>query len=540
MEQQTKRVDTGNSIVKQGSILVMSSIIVRLIGFFYRVPLYNMLGDEGVALYSNAYDVYSLLLIISSYGIPIAVSKLVASKLSNKEYNNAHRVFKLSLLFAFISGSIASLIVWFGAEFITREIVNIPLAAIPLKALSPTILIVSILGVFRGYFQGMNTMVPTALSQIIEQILNAIVSVVAAASLLSMGIEFGSAGGTIGTGVGALTGLIFMISIYLLIRPKINRRLARDTKTIEISTINLSKMIALTIVPIVIGTTVINLTNFLDNVMFNQSLGFRGYTDSDIRLLSGILNGKYKLIITFPISIGSALAAATVPSIASSLNNSFKDINRKIDVAIRFLMLIAIPSAFGILTLAGPILNLVFRDESTIEVVRLLQLGSVSIIFFCLSTIAIGILQGLDRIKLPIKHSVISMTIKMIINFIFFFVLRLSLFAMIVSNIIFSIISAYLNLKAVKKITKLNINIKKAFILPSVSATIMGVIVFLVYNITHYIVKSNAISTLVAIAFGIATYGILIIKTKAINENELLGLPQGGKLVKLCYKFRLL
>ncbi|MFP4697606.1 MAG: polysaccharide biosynthesis C-terminal domain-containing protein [Eubacteriales bacterium] len=536
---QIKKV-RNNSLVVQGSILIIASFLVRLIGMGYRIPLQWIIKDNGISYYQAAFSIYSIIIIISGYGIPIAVSKLISAKLTLREYKNAHRVFIGSLFFAVISGSIGMSILWFGAPFFAN-LYNLPNSLYAIRALAPTIFIVSILGVFRGYFQGMNTMVPTALSQIIEQIANAAVSIIAAKSLIDMGVYYGATGGTIGTGTGALVGLVFVIFVYFLAKPMIHKRIQRDTHTNVLPYKKILKIILITVTPIVLGQTVFHITNYIDDVMFNQGLRFNGYGLKEIEKIFGMLSGKYRIIILLPISMGSAIAAATVPSIAKSLNLGKKEeVNRKIDVSIRFLMLLAIPAFVGILVLAAPVLQLLFMVKPSSIVVNNLKLGSISIVFFCLSTIGIGILQGLDRIKLPVYHTLIALSLKVILNIFLLFVFDTNMYGIIITNIIFSFTSAYLNMKSIKKITHFKFNRRKTFILPLASAILMGIITYGSYNITYYLISSNPFSTLFSVLLAIIVYGIFIVKFKVLEKDELLTMPKGKKIVDLLYKFRLL
>ena len=196
--------------LKQGSILAAASILVRLIGMFYRIPLANIIGDAGNGIYSAAFEVYNILLIISSYGMPMAVSKMVSAKCTKKEYKGAYRVFRYSMVFSIFSGGLMALFVFFGAGWIERTFFSsFQGISIPLRVLAPTIFVVAVMGTLRGLFQGKNTMLPTAVSQILEQIVNAVVSIVAAYYLMSDHSAsknlsaWGAAGGTVGTLLGA-------------------------------------------------------------------------------------------------------------------------------------------------------------------------------------------------------------------------------------------------------------------------------------------------------------------------------------------------
>ena len=215
METQQKKKNS--SFLMQGIILAAAGIITRLIGIAYRIPVNNILGDEGQGFYGCAFSIYNIALLLTSYSLPLAVSKLVSARVSKKEYKNAMRIFKGALLFAIIVGAVVGIIVFVGAEFIAGEIMSLKLSAYALRVLAPGLFIVAVMGVVRGFFQGMGTMVPTALSQIVEQIVNAIVSIIGASYLLEMGKKvkeakentsvpyaYGAAGGTLGTVSGAL------------------------------------------------------------------------------------------------------------------------------------------------------------------------------------------------------------------------------------------------------------------------------------------------------------------------------------------------
>ncbi|MBQ6833013.1 MAG: oligosaccharide flippase family protein, partial [Lachnospiraceae bacterium] len=203
-----------SNFVVQGSILAIASIVVRIIGIAYRIPMINIIGDEGMGYYGTAFNVYNIALLLSSYSLPLAVSKMVSARLANKQYRNAERIFKAALAYATVVGAVTAAIIWFGADFFASKVFFMPYAAFALRTLAPTVWIMAYLGVFRGYFQGRGTMVPTAFSQVFEQIINAIVSVVAGSFLFNEALKveimkneagsgysnaWGAAGGTIGT-----------------------------------------------------------------------------------------------------------------------------------------------------------------------------------------------------------------------------------------------------------------------------------------------------------------------------------------------------
>ena len=220
-----------DSFIIQGSILAMAGILVRVIGLIYRIPLNRILGDVGLGYYGTAFEFYNVLILLSSQSMPLAVSKIVSEKLEKKEYKNAHKVFKGALFYGGFIGIAFGLFLFFGADFIAGVYKQPPIA-IALRVLAPTLTIACVLGVVRGYFQGMGNMVPTAVSQIFEQIVNAVVSVIAAYELGAYGYtlskiaseqkvlkgSYAAAGGTLGTLSGALIALIFMFFIVYVNR----------------------------------------------------------------------------------------------------------------------------------------------------------------------------------------------------------------------------------------------------------------------------------------------------------------------------------
>ena len=189
-----------SNFVVQGSILAIASIVVRIIGIAYRIPMINIIGDEGMGYYGTAFNVYNIALLLSSYSLPLAVSKMVSVRLARKQYRNSVRILRAALVYATVVGALAAAVIWFGADFFAREVFFMPYAAFALKTLAPTVWIMAYLGVFRGYYQGQGTMVPTALSQVFEQIVNAIVSVAAGSWLFNQAIKVEILRGESGSG----------------------------------------------------------------------------------------------------------------------------------------------------------------------------------------------------------------------------------------------------------------------------------------------------------------------------------------------------
>lgn len=523
-----------NQLVMQGSILAIASLIVRLIGLGYRIPLVNILTDVGSGYYGAAYDVYAFLLIISSYGFPAAVSKVVANRLAHNKYKEAHIIFKSSLVLSVVIGAVFSLALFFGAEAIANFI-KMEKAVYALQGLAPALFIFSAMSVIRGYFQGMNTMVPTAISQIIEQIFNAIFSLVFGFLLLKQGVEFGAAGSSLGTAIGALAGLVFLVFIYAVMRPLIHKRCEKDLHNIDEGNILYYwKMLLMISVPMLLGTTAFQIAGVIDMAMFTRALDYYGYNEVQIPLMNGILSGKYKILITLPISLATAMGTATIPSLTASLvRKDKKVILKKVDMTLRSVLLISIPSAVGLMVLARPIVELLFTKLDYINItVALIQLGSISVIFFSVASITTAILQGLDMVHIPVRNAVIALIVKVLFNVLLLYVINMNLYGAVLTNIIFALTSMVLNILALRKRIHLSVNIYKTILAPLLASVLMAGVVTIIYFASN-LLFSGDFAALVALAFGVVSYGITVFKLGAFDENEISSLPFGKHLKRL-------
>ncbi len=538
----------------QGSILAVASIISRVIGLLYRIPLTAIIGDIGNDYYGAAMEVYSILLLISSYSLPLAVSKLVSTRVAKGERKNAYRLFKGAVLFAIISGTIAALIVYFGAEVITVYLVKTPLSIFALKVLAPTLLVVAILGVVRGFFQGMGTMMPSAVSQLLEQIANAIVSVWAAYMLFGYGSRigavlgnseqygaaYGAAGGTIGTGVGALIALLFVLFVFSAYAPVFKRKMLRDRRKGQESYRNIFFVLIMTIIPVLLSTTIYNISSIIDMGIFKHVAAAQGYKEKTYSTMWGIFTGKYKTLINVPIAIASSMAASSVPSLATAFaSRDFPQVRRKIASSIRFVMVIAFPCAVGMGVLASPILQLLFHDARQMPA-RMMQVGAISIIFYSLSTLSNGILQGIDRMKAPVKNAIITLALHIGVLLVLMYGFDLNIYAVVWANTFFSFLMCILNGAAIRKYIRYRQEIVKTFLIPAIASGIMGVAVYGAYKLLMKIIKMNAIATGGAILVGVAVYGVILLLMRGLTEQELKAFPGGNYLVRIAKKLHLL
>ncbi len=553
---QSKRFNK-NSFVIQGSILAIAGILVRVIGLIYRIPLTRILGDEGNGYYSTAFDIYNVLLLLSSQSMPLAVSKIVSEKLQKREYKNASRVFKGSLIFALILGVIVGLFAYFGSDWLASSVYKSAPSAYALKILAPTLTVACVLGVMRGYFQGMGNMVPTAVSQIFEQIVNAFVSVFAALELGAYGLSvyktiglsketakasFGAAGGTLGTLSGAIAALIVITIILWRKYGDIKLLIKQDTLHETDKYSRVTKMLTFTILPVLISTTIYNISNLLDNPIFQNIMHKFFHMSTAARAEDwGIYSAKYRLLTTMPIAISAALSTAMVPSLVRSYVAKNKEqLTEKVNQAFKFSMMIAIPCGVGLSALGLPINKLLFGIPKHENEIAIMMLFSVfTVVVFSLSTISNAILQGIDHLSIPIKNSAISLGVHLALLPILLIVFKLGIYGVVIGDILFAALVCVLNAFSIKKYMDYKHDIMAIFIRPLIAAIVMGIFAFVSYSI---LIRgtNNIVSTIVAIFIGVLMYGIVLIKIKGITEEEILDLPKGALLVRILKKIKLI
>lgn len=550
-----KKRKNGSNYIMQGSILAAASILSRLIGMLYRLPVTNIITDHGNDYYSAAYEIYNIILLISSYSLPLAVSKLVSAKAALGQYRNSWRIFKGALYMAFFVGILGSVVTYFGAGFFTGTLLNTPESELSLKILALAVFFLAVMGVLRGFFQGMGTMMPTAVSQIIEQIFNAIVSIAAASVLFQYGLSldqkagitdgrsgpiYGAAGSTLGTSIGALAGLLFLIAVMMMYRRVLRRQMRKDRTGSRDSYGDILILLIMTIVPVILSTAVYNISGILDQGVFKYlMLDVQKIEKSTVEVYWGIYVGKYKLLTNVPIAVASALSASTIPALTRArMEGSRKEMRRKTDGAIRMVMFVCIPSAFGLTALAEPILRLLSWNTDPIAA-KLFIAGSTAVIFYGLSTLTNGILQGIDKMHIPVRNALISLVLHLALLVVLVQVCKLHIYGVVISYLFFAVMMCILNGLAIRKYLRYRQEMVRTFLIPIVSSTIMGLSCWLLYTPLEELIGFK-LSAVICIILAVFIYGFFLLLLRGITEQELRAFPKGYLLVRGLKKLHLL
>lgn len=543
-----------NSAVGGAAILAAAGIIVKLLGFVFRIPLTRWIGASGMADYTPAYDVYSLLLIVATSGIPVAISKLVSERCAVGEYKEAGRVFRIARLLMWGIGITGFLILWFFAGPISRAI-GIETSALSMRATAPALLFVPIMSSYRGFFQGLQIMQPTALSQIAEQIARVIVGL-GAAYLLFKGIIFpnqfnggfsgiealrskGAAGACLGASAGALAGFLVMIWIRFMYRHILNRKVAKDHSTVHESGKKLLKRIIWIAFPITLAACIMPIVNLIDVAIVQNRLTGMGYTYEAAKSLYGQLTAMAAPIISFPLVLIQALTATIVPMVSRAWKLKDHDLlERDCIFGFRASQLISLPCIVGMIVIAQPILILFYGDQArrAPAASSCLQIYALSFFFLSLVSIATAMLQGLGKQQIPVINLFIGIGLKIIITWTLTGVGTINVRGAAIGTTCSYALASVLDIIALKRITGVRLELVRSLGKPLAASAVMGAAVILTDILMNKLTSSLYLNTLADILVGMVVYGFMALAVHALNEEEIAHLPHGNRIQQIVNK----
>lgn len=535
-----------STFIKGAAILAVAGVSVRFFGAAMRIILAAIIGDEGIGLYQMAYPIYSSLLAISTAGIPVAISKLVAENIAVQDYREAGRVFRISLLILALTGLVITLLLVIGADFFAVAVVKEPRAVWPLLAISPAIFFVTIMSAIRGFFQGQQKMVPTALSQLLEQAGRVVVSLILAVFLLPVGLEYAAAGAASGAVAGGILGLALLLILYWKSRPTFLEFERKQSRHSPSPFGQIIRRIFSLAIPITFGSLILPLISLIDLAVVPRQLQAAGLTAERATALYGQLTGMASSIIYFPNVITIALGMSLVPAISESfVLRNHKLIASRSAIAIKLTLLFCIPSALGLFLLAEPITVLLFNNA---EAGRALAYMSWSVIPLCIYVSTTGILQGLGRPIIPVLNMVYGGLVKTVMAWYLTPIQGLDIGGAALASVAGMGVAALLNLYYVSRYTSWRFRPVELILLPGMAVAFMSATVHLIFRLAFHYANTyfspglaNGAATLTAILLGVAVYGISLLLVGGLTREELSLVPVvGGRMVQLADRFKLL
>lgn len=549
-----KTTDNKQSLMKGAMILSIGVLASRIIGMLYRIPIRNILGDDGQSLYGVAYSIYVVILTLTAMAIPGALSKLIAERRAAGAYKEAQRVFHLAMMYSIGFAVVMAVGLWLGADFISDNFYKSQDVALPIRALAPTVVIATSLGVFRGYFQGRGDMTPTASSQVIEQIFNVIFSVVLAAYFMNItnkNLVWGATGSALGTGIGAIAGFIVLITLFIKKRPQAQAELIDSTEYDYQSNFTILKQILSMMIPVIVSASIFSIMTSIDQSMISNILPknieyLRNHqmldqvpvldaayysTTNIVSQLSGQLSFQYMTFMNIPVSLILQLGLASVPAIAAGMSaGAFEDVKQKTKMIFKVGMLIAAPSAIGFLVFASPILTLVVGDSSGSE---LLSSGAIAILAIAIAQLSAGILQGMSKQNIPTINALIACAIKVGINLVALRFPTLNIYGFVHSTTICYVIYAVLNMYYLQKYLKMKMSWREILIRPTACAVIMGIVSLAVYKGLLWMGLSVRPAIILVMPLAALIYFVVGIGSRTITKGDLSSIPGGRKLIKV-------
>ena len=537
----------------QAGILAMASMIVRVIGLLYRAPLTAIIGDEGNGYYGTAYNIYTIILMVSSYSMPSAISKLMAQKLAVGEYRNANRVFRCALTYGVLVGLVGSGLLFFGARFLVPDV-----AVCVLQVFAPTVFLFGILGSMRGYFQARGSMVPTSVSQILEQLANAVVSIAAAWLLMQTAVgadptrraQLGAMGSALGTGAGVLIALLFMVFCFRRSKEGRKAEILSDATGKEEKYRIFLRDTVLVITPFMLSGVIMNLTTSLNQTIYMRMLiDLKGAGETATTTLYGIFSNKAVVISNIPISIATAVSSAIIPGISAAYaRRDETGARRQVGNAIRITSIVAIPSAVGLAVLARPITMLMFPQMESLELASsLLSLLAVTVIFYSISTITNAALQSIGRMNLPLVSAGIALVVQTVVLVLLLRFTDLDVRALVLVSILYSVMIFAVNQYYLRRFLGIRQDVRRDYLQPLVCAALMGAAAKAVYylvsmaaepveNLPKGFYFRNLAATAAALLAAVLVYGYTMVRSGTIRRKDLLSMPKGQLLVRLMEK----
>lgn len=526
----------------QGVItLIFSQVLIKILGLVYTLYLTNRsnFGDKGNGIVAAGYQIYAMLLTISSIGVPNAISKLVSERTAIGDHKGAHRIFKIAFATFAVIGLVGSLMLFFGARMIANAWLQIPEAEMTLVALSPAIFFVAISSVMRGYFNGKQSIKATARSQTIEQIFKTALTIILVefcAIISNVSTEWMAGGATLATTLATMAGFGYL---YLYYRTR-RREYALDIKSTKnykyerVTTI--IKKILLVSIPIALTAIMSSLNKNIDSFTVVRSL--KQFMPEDMAISQyGILGGKVDMLTNLPLSINVAFSTALVPAIsAAKARKDSKTITQKTSFSLLISMLIGLPCTIGMCIFASPILKLLFPNAS--DGTLILQISALTILFTILDQTINGALQGFGKLKIPAISLGCGVIAKLILNLILVPIPSIGVNGAAIASVVCHLVAFTIAMTSLMRNIKLDLTFSKFVIKPVLATAIMGICSYFIYLVLIGIIAEK-MATILAIVVAVIIYCLAVVALKIFTKEEILMMPAGDKICKVLEKLKI-
>ena len=542
----SKKREINNKPKKEGFMqgvitLMFSQVLIKILGLVYTLYLTNRqgFGDKGNGICASGYQIYALLLTISSIGVPSAISKLVSERVAVGDNKGAHRIFKIAFATFAVIGLVGSLLLFFGANIIANQWLQIPDAEMTLVALSPAIFFVTVASVMRGYFNGRQKISVGAKSQTLEQVFKTLLTIIVVevvAILSNVSTEWMAAGANLATTLATFLGFSYLFLYYRSERKEVATEIKNTVnyKYERVSTI--IKRILLVSIPITLTAIMSSINKNVDSFTVVRNL--RAFMPEDqATALYGILGGKVDTLTSLPLSINVAFATALVPAIsAAKAKGDNKTITEKTSFSLLISMLIGLPCTVGMFILAQPIFNLLFPNAN--DGALILQISALTIIFTILDQTINGALQGFGKLIIPTISLATGVFVKFIFNITLIKIPSIGVYGAAWGSVACHLVAFCIVFTMLRKNIKLNLTFSKFVIKPVIATAIMGICSYFIYLALKGIIIER-LATIIALFVAVVIYTLAIVVLKIFTKDEFKMMPAGDKIIKFLEKIKI-
>ncbi len=512
-------------------ILSAAGILVKVVGLFYKIPLTNLLGDDGMGYFTGAYTIYLFFYLVTTAGLPVALSMMIARAKAKGDGDAVHAIDRVATLLFGSVGLISSALLFFCAPLLARLVGN-PSAGLCIAAIAPSLLFSCVMGEIRGYFQGFQWMLPTALSQVIEAVGKVIIGVFLANWALDRGYPAENVAAL--AILGITISSFFSMVMLLIMKGRYGRRMVynRLKKKGELSTLRgIAARLCRIALPITLSSSVISLSGVLDLMTVMHRLQSIGYTAEVANALYGNYTALAGSMVNMPIVLIVPISTGLVPYITSSLAAGRLDkVRTTVETALRTTLLIAMPAAFGIAALAKPILCLLFEDGAATSAAPLLAILAPSLIFTALANVTGSMLQSTGGVGVPVLSMSVGGLVKVLSSW--YFIGKFGIYGTPIGTFLCYFVICLINFGYLTAKTGVQIRFAGLFLKPLFAGLLCGCAASFVYPVLVQKLP-GAPATMASIAAGGLVYLLTVLLIGAVGKEDLAALPGGERIMKL-------
>ncbi len=521
---------TTKSILGGVTILGITGIICKLVGVLYRIPLAWLIGEDGVGIYALVYPTFTLLLTISSAGLPSAVSRMVAQFLAKEDPSNAKRVFTSALYLLSAVGFVAAVLMFSLSGYLSESIVKNPQTRLGFMAIAPSLFLVCIISAFRGFMQGQQDMVPTAISQLIEQVGKVVVALPLAAIGMRISLGHAAAGALLGISITEVVNLIYIVFPFMRRRQRVSTY-TQNPKHAPVPMKVLMKRLAAIALPITLGACIVPLSIWVDSAMLVGRLQDIGYTKDRATELYGLYAGLVINLINVPTAFSIALSMSLVPAVSGFFSKGdYAGVARQSSHGLRLSFLIGFPCALGLSILAHPILQFFYSGgktsaENIALAAKYMSVSGLTVVVFMVVQSTTSILQGMRKQYIPMYSMMAGIAVKVVLNYFLVGIPSVNIHGAPISSLVCYTISMVPNVYYVMKFGRMSFDWVGFVFKPLLAAVIMAAAIM----IGQALLPAGRLTTIALVALGVVVYAAAALLIKAITPDDLRALHLGKR-----------